>query len=285
MRTVVREANQNMGVYAAVETPGEVKLGDEVEILPEAALRRTPWRTTKGSPGRGGRLTKVRGQTPCKSRRRGGGGGCLRGSRSRRARRSRGAARRAPAGARRRARRGRRRRPAGGTPRAAATRRAPRGSSRRSSTWSPALVPRTRARPPSSRSTASSSARRRAPWRTRARRMWRSRCPSRDEVREGELLEARRAGVGDRLRVVEGAHERRRRHQPADAQRREQQLRRRAGVDHAAVAVERLEALDRPALVAELAVVVVLEHERAAPRAPTRGARGAAGSESTPPAG
>jgi uncharacterized protein YcbX len=34
MRTVVREANQIMGVYASVETPGEVRLGDEVELLP-----------------------------------------------------------------------------------------------------------------------------------------------------------------------------------------------------------------------------------------------------------
>jgi uncharacterized protein YcbX len=34
MRTVVREANQAMGVYATVETPGEATLGDEVELLP-----------------------------------------------------------------------------------------------------------------------------------------------------------------------------------------------------------------------------------------------------------
>jgi uncharacterized protein len=33
MRTVVREANQSVGVYAKVETPGEVALGDEVELF------------------------------------------------------------------------------------------------------------------------------------------------------------------------------------------------------------------------------------------------------------
>jgi MOSC domain-containing protein len=33
MRTVVREANQSMGLYATVETPGEVKPGDAVELL------------------------------------------------------------------------------------------------------------------------------------------------------------------------------------------------------------------------------------------------------------
>jgi MOSC domain-containing protein YiiM len=33
MRTVVREANQNVGVYASVETPGAVRLGDPVELL------------------------------------------------------------------------------------------------------------------------------------------------------------------------------------------------------------------------------------------------------------
>jgi uncharacterized protein YcbX len=33
MRTVVREANQNIGVYARVERPGRVALGDTVEVL------------------------------------------------------------------------------------------------------------------------------------------------------------------------------------------------------------------------------------------------------------
>jgi uncharacterized protein YcbX len=33
MRTVVRDADQNVGVYAAIETPGPVRLGDEVELL------------------------------------------------------------------------------------------------------------------------------------------------------------------------------------------------------------------------------------------------------------
>jgi uncharacterized protein YcbX len=33
MRTVVREADQNVGVYARIETPGAVRLGDEVRLL------------------------------------------------------------------------------------------------------------------------------------------------------------------------------------------------------------------------------------------------------------
>jgi MOSC domain-containing protein YiiM len=33
MRTVVREADQSVGVYASVETPGSVRAGDEVELL------------------------------------------------------------------------------------------------------------------------------------------------------------------------------------------------------------------------------------------------------------
>ena len=62
--------------------------------------------------------------------------------------------------------------------------------------------------------------------------------------------------------------ERGRRHEPADAQRREEQLRRGADVEHAPVAVERLEALDRLAVEAELAVVVVFEDVRVALRRP-----------------
>ncbi len=33
MRTVVREADQNVGVYASIETPGAVRLGDELRLL------------------------------------------------------------------------------------------------------------------------------------------------------------------------------------------------------------------------------------------------------------
>jgi MOSC domain-containing protein YiiM len=33
MRTVVREASQCVGVYAAVEEPGEVRAGDEIALL------------------------------------------------------------------------------------------------------------------------------------------------------------------------------------------------------------------------------------------------------------
>jgi MOSC domain-containing protein YiiM len=34
MRTIVREAEGNMGVYAEVERPGRVRIGDAVELLP-----------------------------------------------------------------------------------------------------------------------------------------------------------------------------------------------------------------------------------------------------------
>ncbi len=33
MRTVVRDADQSVGVYASVETPGPVRPGDPVELL------------------------------------------------------------------------------------------------------------------------------------------------------------------------------------------------------------------------------------------------------------
>jgi uncharacterized protein YcbX len=33
LRTIVRDANQNVGVYATVETPGRVAVGDSVELL------------------------------------------------------------------------------------------------------------------------------------------------------------------------------------------------------------------------------------------------------------
>src|SRR5690606_42095785 len=62
-------------------------------------------------------------------------------------------------------------------------------------------------------------------------------------------------------------------------------LRRRAGVEHAAGAIERLQALERAAREAELAVVVVLEHEGVAParpveeREPARQREHAAGGE------
>ena len=33
MRTVVREADQNVGIYATVAQPGEIRVGDPVELL------------------------------------------------------------------------------------------------------------------------------------------------------------------------------------------------------------------------------------------------------------
>ena len=33
MRTLVRESGGNLGVYASVETPGQARVGDRVELL------------------------------------------------------------------------------------------------------------------------------------------------------------------------------------------------------------------------------------------------------------
>jgi MOSC domain-containing protein YiiM len=33
LRTIVREAGQNLGAYASIQTPGRVSVGDEVELL------------------------------------------------------------------------------------------------------------------------------------------------------------------------------------------------------------------------------------------------------------
>jgi hypothetical protein len=33
LRTIVRDGNQNLGVYASVVSPGAVRIGDRVEIV------------------------------------------------------------------------------------------------------------------------------------------------------------------------------------------------------------------------------------------------------------
>jgi MOSC domain-containing protein YiiM len=33
LRSIVKDANQNLGIYASVLRPGEVKLGDRVELF------------------------------------------------------------------------------------------------------------------------------------------------------------------------------------------------------------------------------------------------------------
>jgi uncharacterized protein len=33
LRSIVRDANQNLGVYASIISTGQVNLGDEVEVL------------------------------------------------------------------------------------------------------------------------------------------------------------------------------------------------------------------------------------------------------------
>ena len=144
------------------------------------------------------------------------------------------------------------------------------------STCSPALAPSTRAR-------SAEFALDRFEQRDATRRAAIARAPGvsfempfGDEVGQRELLDRRGARVRERLRVQEMRRERRRRDQPADAQRREEQLRGGARVEHAAAVVERLEALDRIAVEAELAVVVVFENVRVARERPIRAARSGA---------
>ena len=81
-----------------------------------------------------------------------------------------------------------------------------------------------------------------------------------DEVGQHRLVEHRRmlvgGGAGRHQPVLQvGRHD-----QEAQAQRREQRLAEAADVDHAAVDVEPVQARHRPRAVAELAVVVVLDH-------------------------
>ena len=82
----------------------------------------------------------------------------------------------------------------------------------------------------------------------------------RDQPGECELVERRARGVGEALRLDHGLDERLGQHEPCDAQRGRERLAGRAGVDDV-VGRERLQRADRPAVVAELAVVVVLDHE------------------------
>ncbi len=42
LRTIVRDANQNLGVYATVEAAGEVAVGDPVDCDARRALRAEP---------------------------------------------------------------------------------------------------------------------------------------------------------------------------------------------------------------------------------------------------
>ena len=89
-----------------------------------------------------------------------------------------------------------------------------------------------------------------------------------DQVRERELVERGGAGVGGELLRRQRGREPGRGEDPAEPQRRRERLRRRAEVGDA-LGVEPLERRERAPVVAELGVVVVLDHEpvgRARPR-------------------
>src|SRR5437867_2053975 len=76
----------------------------------------------------------------------------------------------------------------------------------------------------------------------------------------GRLQQRARVQVGQLLGGTQPLGQRRRRHQPAEPQPREQHLRERADVDHDAVAIERLERRRGPLTVIEAAVEAVLDH-------------------------
>ena len=79
-------------------------------------------------------------------------------------------------------------------------------------------------------------------------------------MRERELVERGRAGVGGQLLRRQRGREPGRGEDPAEPQRRRERLRRGAEVRDA-LGVEPLERRERAAVVAELGVVVVLDHE------------------------
>ncbi len=87
-----------------------------------------------------------------------------------------------------------------------------------------------------------------------------------DEARERGLHVHGSVAVGELARREQRVTQRRGRDQVPDAQARQQRLREGADVDHAAVAVEGLQGLQRTTGAAELAVLVVLDHRRAVRR-------------------
>jgi hypothetical protein len=88
-----------------------------------------------------------------------------------------------------------------------------------------------------------------------------------DELREGALLERRRADVEQMLDPLRLVDEPLRHDRPGEPERRCECLRGRAEIGDAGV-VESLDRSDRFAVVAELGVVVVLDHQRITPACP-----------------
>ena len=104
----------------------------------------------------------------------------------------------------------------------------------------------------------------------------------RQELGQRELLEHSGEGAHRALGLDQLVEQRRRRHEPRQPEAGHEALGRGSRVHHLRRG-ERLHRADRPAVVAELAVVVVLEHDRAAgPRAEAIAARRRDGTSATP---
>ena len=89
-----------------------------------------------------------------------------------------------------------------------------------------------------------------------------------DELGERLVLQERAAAVREQPRPREGLDQSRRQDEITDAQRGKHHLRERSEVEDALAAIERLQRVDRTALEAVLAVVVVLDHVGADPPRP-----------------
>ena len=97
-----------------------------------------------------------------------------------------------------------------------------------------------------------------------------------EEVGERELVEHRRAAIGEQLGLGDALDELRREDEPAEPEPGRERLAGGAGVDHA-VGSEALQRADRRAVVAVLGVVVVLDDQRVALARPAARRRRATG--------
>ena len=85
-----------------------------------------------------------------------------------------------------------------------------------------------------------------------------------DEIRERPLIERGCVAIHQPLGSFEDVDERGRQNDVADTQRREKHLRKRAHVKYVLVLRQSLQRRDGPRIVSKLAVVIVLDNERAA---------------------
>ncbi len=93
-----------------------------------------------------------------------------------------------------------------------------------------------------------------------------------DQLGQGQLVQAAAVPVGQRLGRDDVGQEPARHHDPGQPDRWCQRLARRSGVDHV-LGRQGLHGPDRAAVVAELPVVVVLDHDRSGPCGPPPGLR------------